>query len=70
MIEFFEVMLGLLDAVGTFIQGAISTLFLAIDALEVLIALPLALIGILPTILATALTLVLLLYIIKFCLGR
>ena len=70
MYEFFDTMFGYLEAIGTWIIGFFDMLFTAIDALEVMVTLPVFLMGVLPSILASAVTLTMLLWLVKFFLGR
>ena len=70
MFDFIDAIFGFLEAIGTWIQGFFEMLFLALDALETLVTLPVFLIGVLPPILSTSLTLTLLVFLVKFILGR
>lgn len=70
MTEFFDTLFGYLQALGSYIEGFIRMIGTALYALETLVTLPLFLTGILPSILATAVSLALLLWLVKFFLGR
>lgn len=70
MFEFFDMIAGWLELIGDLIVSVFEMLLTSVEILETLVLVPITLLGYMPNILASAVMLTLLIFVVKFFIGR
>lgn len=70
MFDFFEKVLGFIETVFEFFINLVESLFMALEVLAKSIVFPLELAGLMPSIIGSAMTIVVSLAVVKFIVGR
>lgn len=70
MFDFFNQVIGFIESIWQFFLNIINSLIMAVETLARAVSLPLELIAYVPSILGSAITLVVSLSIVKFIVGR